>query len=67
MGLSPTGVTKKAIATATAFFVTPWDSGTGLRPNTIEPELPLYGSLAVFYEPVVGLAEVVIAKEAVIG
>ena len=56
-----------AIATATAIVVTPWDSGTGLRPNTIEIELPLYRSLAVSYEPVVGLAEVVIAKEAVIG
>ena len=60
MGLSPTGVTKKAIATATALTLR-------VRPNTIEPELPFYGSFSMFYEPVVGLAEVVIAKEAVIG
>ena len=46
-------------------------SGTALtlrvRPNTIEPELPFYRSFSVFYEPVVGEAEMVVSEEAVVG
>ena len=39
------------------------------RSNTLilAEKLPIYGSLSVFYEPVIGLAEMVIAKEAVVG
>jgi hypothetical protein len=42
-----------AIAMATAIFMT--------------GHSPFYGSLSMFYEPVVGEAEVVIAEEPVIG